>query len=304
MRSIRTKRPGGRQLALFRYLPPIALFFEQIKPHLQTHVGAFPKIVFVSLLANCGGRDDVVSCSFCRDQSNWHMGETFPTIHIVDDDESFRSATGELLSACGYKVSLHETAKKLLETSLSDGPGCILLDLQMGGLNGLQLQDRLRESGCRLPIVFISAYGDIPTTVQTIKAGAEDFLTKPVAKERLLETIQRALARYEAAQTHEDQISVLRSLFAQLTPREREVFDLLARGKPHKQISYELGISERTVKLHRHQVVEKLKVRSLAELAVIAERLGLLPERNDKPLPDGRQIGKKAQAVSDSARQS
>jgi FixJ family two-component response regulator len=171
----------------------------------------------------------------------------------------------------------------------------------MAGLNGLQLQNRLSELGCRLPIVFISAHGDIPTTVQTIKAGAEDFLTKPVTKERLLEAIQRALARYEVKQTQEDRISVLRSLFAELTPREREVFDLLARGKPHKQISYELGISERTVKLHRHQLVQKLKVRSLAELAVIAERLGLLPESNDKPARDGGRA-KAVQALPQSPR--
>lgn len=206
------------------------------------------------------------------------MSESSPIIHVVDDDKSFRSAIGELLSACGYKVSLYETATKLLESPFSGGPACILLDLQMAGLNGVQLQDRLSELGCRLPIVFISAYGDIPTTVHTIKAGAEDFLTKPVTKERLLETIQRALARYEAMQAQDDRISLLRSLFAQLTPREREVFDLLVRGRPHKQISYELDISERTVKLHRHQLIQKLRVRSLAELAVIAERLGLLPE--------------------------
>jgi RNA polymerase sigma factor (sigma-70 family) len=230
------------------------------------------------------------------------MSEPSPTIHVVDDDESFRSAIAELLGAYGYKVSLHETARKLLESSLGDGPACILLDLQMAGLNGLQLQDRLSELGCRLPIVFISAYGDIPTTVQTIKSGAEDFLTKPVAKERLLEAIQRALARYETRRAQEDRILVLRSLFALLTPREREVFDLLTRGKPHKQISFELGISERTVKLHRHQIVQKLKVRSLAELAVIAERLELPPERNDKPVPGGRQTGKASQAVSDPAR--
>src|SRR5262245_615949 len=230
------------------------------------------------------------------------MSRSSAIIHVVDDDASFRSAMGELLSACGYKVLLHETAKKLLETSLSDGPACILLDLQMAGLNGLQLQDRLTELGCRLPIVFISAYGDIPTTVRTIKAGAEDFLTKPVSKEGLLEAIQRALARYEATRAQEVRISVLRTLFAQLTPREREVFDLLVRGKPHKQISYELTISERTVKLHRHQLVQKLKARSLAELAVIAERLELLPGRDDNPARDRMLAGKALQAVPDSPR--
>ncbi len=210
------------------------------------------------------------------------MTDVPATIHVVDDDESFRSAIGELLSVCGYEVRLYETAKKLLETPLNGSPACILLDLQMAGLNGLQLQDELSASGCRLPIVFISAYGDIPTTVQTIKAGAEDFLAKPVTKEILLPVIQRALARFEATQAQENEISVLRSLFARLTPRENEVFGLLVQGKPHKQIAFELGISERTVKLHRHEVVQKLKVRSLAELAVIAERLGVLPDRTGK----------------------
>jgi FixJ family two-component response regulator len=131
------------------------------------------------------------------------------------------------------------------------------------------------------PIVFLSAYGDIPTTVQTIKAGAEDFLTKPVAKDKLLKTIEQALARHEATRARDDRISLIRFLFAQLTPRERRVFDLLVRGKLHKQISYELGMSERTVKLHRHQLADKLKARSLADLAVIAERLGLLSETGD-----------------------
>jgi RNA polymerase sigma factor (sigma-70 family) len=202
-----------------------------------------------------------------------------PTIHVVDDDASFRLAIGELLSACGYRVSLYETAKQLLETSLSGGPACILLDVQMAGLSGPQLQAQLAELGCRLPIVFISAHGDIPTTVSTIKAGAEDFLTKPTTKERLLEAIERALVHYAEIQAQDNRISILRSLFAKLTSREREVFGLLVRGKPHKQIAYELGISDRTVKLHRHQLVQKLQVRSLAEAVVIAERLGLLPGR-------------------------
>jgi RNA polymerase sigma factor (sigma-70 family) len=200
-----------------------------------------------------------------------------PLIHVVDDDASFRTAIGDLLAACGYRVSLYETAKQLLAASLTCGPACILLDVQMAGMNGPQLQAQLAGLGCRLPIVFLSAHGDIQTTVTTIKAGAEDFLTKPATKERLLEAIQRALARYEALLAQGNQISALQSLFTKLTPREQEVFGLLVRGRPHKQIAYELGISDRTVKLHRHQLLEKLQVRSLAEAAVIAERLGLLP---------------------------
>jgi RNA polymerase sigma factor (sigma-70 family) len=216
------------------------------------------------------------------------MTKSAAIVHVVDDDPSFRSATGELLGVCGYKVLLHETAKQLLEASLMDGAACILLDVQMAGLSGPQLQDQLSRRGCRLPIVFISAYGDIPTTVRAMKAGAEDFLTKPVIKEKLLEAIENALGRYEAMRKQDKHISALRSLFARLTPRESEVFALLVRGKPHKQIAYELGISERTVKLHRHQVVQKLKVRSLAELAVIAERLGLLPPDRDDVMWTGK----------------
>ena len=198
-------------------------------------------------------------------------------VHIVDDDASFRSAIGQLLSVCGYKVSLYETAKELLESSLNGGPTCILLDVQMAGLSGPQLQEQLSSLGCRVPIIFITGHGDIPTSVQTIKAGAEDFLTKPVTKEKLMEAVERALARHQVIQEQDNKLSALRSRYVGLTAREREVFFLLVRGKPHKQIAYELGISDRTVKLHRHQIVQKLQVRSLAELAVIAERLGLLP---------------------------
>ena len=199
------------------------------------------------------------------------------TIHVVDDDASFRAAIGELLSACGYAVSLHESAQYLLKAPLGSEPACILLDVQMTGLSGPQLQGRLAELGCRLPIIFITGHGDIPTTVQTIKAGAQDFLTKPVPKEKLLAAIERALVRHEEMRTHDNRIAVLRSALSGLTPREHEVFALLVRGKPHKQIAYALGVSERTVKAHRHNVMQKFQVQSLAELAVIAERLGLLP---------------------------
>lgn len=199
-----------------------------------------------------------------------------PIIHIVDDDVSFRTAVGELLSACGYRVALYELAEQLLKTPLSGEPACILLDVHMAGVSGPQLQDHLSELGCRLPIVFVTGQVDIPTTVQTIKAGAEDFLTKPLLKERLLEVVVRALVRYEEMQEQDNRIAALRSHFSRLTPREQEVFDLLVRGKPHKQIAYALGTSERTVKMHRHNVLQKFQVQSLAELAVIAERLGLL----------------------------
>ena len=152
----------------------------------------------------------------------------------------------------------------------------------MAGLSGPQLQQQLSSLGCRLPIVFVSGHGDIPTTVQTIKAGAEDFLTKPVTKEKLVGAVEHALSRHKTIQEQDKKLAALRSLYDGLTAREREVFFLLVKGKPHKQIAYELGISDRTVKLHRHQIVQKLYVRSLAELAVIAERLGLLPTAQEK----------------------
>ena len=205
------------------------------------------------------------------------MTDVSPIIHIVDDDASFRTAIGELLSACGYRIALYESAKQLLKTPPSAEPACILLDVQMAGVSGPQLQDHLAELGCRLPIVFITGHGDIPTSVKTIKAGAEDFLAKPVPKEKLLEAIKRALVRYEGMQEQVSRIAALRSLLSRLTPREHEVFEHLVRGKPHKQIAHALGTSERTVKMHRHNVMQKFEVQSLAELAVIAERLGFLP---------------------------
>ena len=208
-----------------------------------------------------------------------------PIIHIVDDDPSFRTAVGELIGAIGYRVALYESAQQLLATPLLTEPACILLDVQMAGLSGPQLQGRLAELGCRLPIVFITGHGDIPTSVQTIKAGAEDFLTKPVRKEKLVEVVERSLARFGEMQEQEQRIAALRALHSRLTPRENEVFSLLVVGKPHKQIAYELGTSDRTVKLHRHNVMQKFGVRSLAELAVIAERLNLLSASDRKGHP-------------------
>jgi len=205
------------------------------------------------------------------------MSKSLPNVHVVDDDASFRTAMGDLLSACGYQVVLYESADHLLKTPPGPDPGCILLDVQMAGLSGPQAQGQLAELGCALPIVFISGRGDIPTTVQAMKAGAEDFLTKPVSKEKLLPAIERALVRNRDLQEQQGRTADLRSRLAQLSTREREVFDLLVRGKPHKQIAFELNVSERTIKAHRHNVMQKFHVQSLAELAVLAERLQLLP---------------------------
>jgi len=202
-----------------------------------------------------------------------------PVIHVVDDDPAFRWAIGELLRACDYRVELHASAAGLLEKPPGDEPACILLDVQMAGCSGPQLQDQLAALGSVPPIIFVTGHGDIPTTVRAIKAGAEDFLTKPVGRKRLLEAIERALAHGEEARERDGRAAALRSILARLTARESDVFALLARGKPHKQIAYALGISERTVKFHRRNVLQKFGARSLADLAVAADRLGLLSKQ-------------------------
>jgi FixJ family two-component response regulator len=199
-----------------------------------------------------------------------------PIVHVVDDDAAFRAAVARLLCASGYQVELYSSASELLEKLPGGEPGCILLDVKMSGLSGPQLQDRLGELGYRLPIVFLTGHGDVPTSVRAIKTGADDFLTKPAPKKDLLAAIERALARYEEMRDRNSWIAALQSLVLSLTPREREVFALVVRGKLNKQIAHELGTAERTIKAHRQQVMEKCKVQSLAELVLIAERLGML----------------------------
>jgi len=155
-------------------------------------------------------------------------------------------------------------------------PGCIVLDVKMPTVGGLQLQNELSKLSQNWPIIFMTGHGDIPTSVRAIKAGAEDFLSKPVSKQTLLEAIERALIRSAAIRQSQDLLDSLRSLISALTPREAEVFALMVRGKLNKQIAHLLGTSERTVKAHRHMVMQKLRVQSFAEVVSIAERVGLL----------------------------
>ncbi|MGO4833578.1 response regulator transcription factor, partial [Rhizobiaceae sp. 2RAB30] len=188
-----------------------------------------------------------------------------PIIHIVDDDRSFRVSIGRLVEASGYRAAIYESGDDILTRLSGSEPGCILLDLQMPGLNGLELQGRLAEKAPLLPILFLSGVGSIEATVRAMKAGAEDFLEKPVSREKLLEAIDRALLRYEEQRNSNAQVLTLQALVASLTPREYQVFALAVRGKRNKQIAFELGTSERTVKAHRRNVMEKLGVNSLAE---------------------------------------
>lgn len=197
-------------------------------------------------------------------------------IHVVDDDAMARTALARLLQASGYQTVLYESGTAFLERLPPAERGCILLDLHIPGLGGFELQDRLIEMGYMLPIVFVSSYGDVPKTVRAIKSGAEDFLCKPATRKTICETIERALLRYDQVREQNDRMSALMARVAALTPREREVFGLMVRGKLNKQIGYQLGTSERTVKAHRHAIMEKLKVRSVAEAVSLAERLGIL----------------------------
>jgi FixJ family two-component response regulator len=206
------------------------------------------------------------------------MSSAPPTIHVIDDDPSFRAGISRLLKTCGYRVAAYESAHQFLESSARDGPGCILLDVRMQGLSGPELQARLAGTGNDLPIVFLTGQADIPTTVQAMRAGVEDFLTKPVSKRILLPSIERALVRYGDMRKKNALLTSLRVLIGALTPREKEVFILIVHGKRNKQIAYELGTSERTIKAHRHAVMEKMQVKSVAEAAAIAERLGMLSD--------------------------
>ena len=198
-------------------------------------------------------------------------------VHVVDDDASFRTAIERRLKHAGYEVETYSSAQHLLDRQPGvERPGCILLDVQMPGLSGLELQDRLIELGSILPIVFVTGHSDIPTTVRAIKAGAEDFLTKPIPSEQMIDAIERAMARYELARSQRSELNSFRALVASLTPRERQVFYLMVRGMINKRIADELGTTERTVKAHRHEVMEKMQADSLAGLISSAVRLGVI----------------------------
>ena len=198
-------------------------------------------------------------------------------VHVVDDDVSFQTAIRRRLQLAGYEVQTYSSAEQFLDQQPNENnqSGCLLLDVRIPGLSGPELQGRLHEAGSTLPIVFVSAYNDINTVVQTVRAGAEDFLIKPVTSDVLLAAIERAIARYDVSRRLQSELDLMRANIATLTPREREVFDLVVRGKINKQIAFALGPTERTIKAHRHMVMEKMDVRSLAELVLIAERLGL-----------------------------
>ena len=198
-----------------------------------------------------------------------------PTVFLVDDEPGMRKALSRLLGAEGFKVRAFPSAKAFLDSYREDESGCLVLDIAMPDLGGLELQERLSHSGILLPVVFLTGRGDIPMTVQAIKAGAVDFLTKPVNDEALLSAVRAALQRAEEQHERMAETANLRQRHGRLTPREAEVMRYVVAGHLNKQIAAELGIGEQTIKVHRSRVMKKMGVESLADLVRAAEHLGL-----------------------------
>ncbi len=201
-----------------------------------------------------------------------------PIIHVVDDDASFRNAISRLLRAGDYSAQTFASATEFLQSARTDVPGCVLLDLHMPGPSGLDLQTAVGQSEYPMPIIFLTGHGDIPTSVQAVRAGAEDFLTKPVKKEVLFAAIERALARDAQERVQRIRRRELRARFDTLTPREREVFAHVLSGQLNKQIASDLDAAERTIKAHRANLMAKLQVQSVAELAHLAHEAGISGE--------------------------
>lgn len=205
-----------------------------------------------------------------------------PTVHIVDDDAALCKALSRLLAAHGWQVRCFASGEAFLADCDPDATGCLLLDVQLPGLDGLALQQRLSDAGITLPIVFLSGHGDIPMSVRALKAGADDFLTKPVAATELLAAVSHAAARHAAMRQQDDATLELQRRFEALTGREREVLAALCQGRLNKQIAADLGIVEQTVKFHRARIMERMQAATVAELMYQSARLAL-PSREAVP---------------------
>jgi FixJ family two-component response regulator len=208
--------------------------------------------------------------------------ESNACVVVIDDDLEFRESLGRLLRAVGLHSRLFASIPDFLGSKSPDGPTCLVLDVRLPGQSGLDFQRDLASANIRLPIVFITGHGDIPMTVQAMKGGAIEFLTKPLREQDLLDAVNVGLARDRARREDEDALRGLRARFEVLTPRERAILVQVAKGRLNKQIAGELGITETTVKVHRSNMMRKIKARSVAELCRIVDKLKLLPENTGK----------------------
>lgn len=205
------------------------------------------------------------------------MSGALPIVYVVDDDISVRESLELLIHAAGWQAELFDTAQGFLRCPKVAAPSCLILDVKLPGLNGLDLQKQVAADRVDMPIIFISGYGDVPSTVQAMKAGAVEFLTKPFSEDVLLKAIEHALQRSRIVLDQEAALQNLRDRYASLSAREREVMELVVRGLLNKQVGFELGISEITVKAHRGRVMEKMEARSLPDLVRMAARLRVAP---------------------------
>ena len=202
-------------------------------------------------------------------------------VYLLDDEPAMLTALTRLLSAQGFRVRAFTSASELLAQERHQGPACLVLDVAMPDIDGLQVQERLQQSGAELPVVFLTGHGDIPMSVRAVKAGAEDFLTKPVNAADLLKAVRAALQRAADRQSEREELAALRERLARLTPREREVLCHIIAGKMNKQIAAELGTGEQNIKVHRGRLMRKMGVRSVADLVRVAERLDIPPASCD-----------------------
>lgn len=202
------------------------------------------------------------------------MMESDPIVYVVDDDASVRDAVKRLISSVGLRVETFGSTREFLDGKRPDAPACLVLDVRLPGASGLELQGDLSAANFQIPIIFITGHADVPMTVRAMKAGAVEFLTKPFRGQELLDAIQQAIAKDRVAWNERAQMAELRARYDTLTPREKEVMQLVAAGLLNKQIGGELGTSELTVKTHRGRVMEKMRAESLADLVRISERLG------------------------------
>jgi RNA polymerase sigma factor (sigma-70 family) len=209
------------------------------------------------------------------------MCEEQPVVYVIDDDAALRDALAGLVRSVGLDVRSFRSTQEFLQSKRPDAPGCLVLDVRLPGRSGLDFQRELAEASIHLPIVFITGHGDIPMSVRAMKAGAIEFLTKPVHDQEPLDAVQLGIERDRARRQDAAALTALRQRFASLTPREREIMALVAAGRLNKQIAADLGVSEMTVKVHRGQAMRKMRARSLAALVRMADQLGVSPEGKD-----------------------